>query len=775
MPAYDLAALVSIIALAVFLVIAAVRRSQRSRFWALASTVMAIGLLAAPLIERDALGTTVETAALEAAFAALLSVCLGMAALGDFCVQELGSIARRVWIGWSLIWLLTLALSGLGSGARAPRGWMSAAVEQPTLTGLILVIGLIVSLVILLIALMRNALRAPLPELIERSLFLAAATTISLLGVLLRLGLSPPVQIIGSFALVLGVGGVIYAVIARHAISLRDGGLSVLQAGLTLVLTVAVIAGALYTGTRWQFVPTTNGLLLEISLGLLAALIYLPIRRALDGVFDRLRALGHPNETEAVRTYTSAMAEALERDALAATASTALASAFHAHSGALIFVSAMGERGETFEFLGGIGKREPGTQSTILSKSSPIYRRLAEERRPFTQYDFYADPALRSAPLHEREFFMRTGMRAYAPFVGRDGLLGMIAVGPKRTEAPYTRSDLELLLTLANATGAALRNARLVDELRRLNEETASLNRSLRQAKEQIEQLDAVKTDFITIASHELRTPLAQIRGYSDILDTLNEPGLLDQERLSAAIANLRRAIDRMDEMVNTMLDVSQLDVNALNLKIAPTLLEGVMRTAIEPMTDAIKARKLTLVARGLRHLPTLQADSARLVQAFRNIINNAVKYTPDGGRIEIVGSLAPAGTGEIKRESVLIAITDTGVGIAPENIDLIFRKFYRAGDASLHSSGSTKYMGAGPGLGLTIAKGIIEAHGGEIWAESSGYSTDNLPGTTFYVLLPVTPPDQGRRTMSFDDSTGGMSPSSRSRPPSFTQRASRK
>jgi signal transduction histidine kinase len=254
----------------------------------------------------------------------------------------------------------------------------------------------------------------------------------------------------------------------------------------------------------------------------------------------------------------------------------------------------------------------------------------------------------------------------------------------------------------------------------------------------------------VTIASHELRTPLAQIRGYTDIIDALNDQGMLDQDQIRGMVANLRKASERMEELISAMLDVSQLDVNAMDLRFAQTSPESVIRLAIEPLTDAIKQRKLTLSARGLRGLPTIEADMQRLVQAFRNIVLNAIKFTPDNGRIEITASLQPAENGDGK-DMIMVAIADTGVGIAKENLELIFEKFFRAYDPGLHSTGATKFLGAGPGLGLTIARGVIEGHGGKIWAESPGHNMETFPGTTFYVLIPVSPPENARRVMPFE------------------------
>jgi signal transduction histidine kinase len=128
--------------------------------------------------------------------------------------------------------------------------------------------------------------------------------------------------------------------------------------------------------------------------------------------------------------------------------------------------------------------------------------------------------------------------------------------------------------------------------------------------------------------------------------------------------------------------------------------------------------------------------DAERLYQAFRNIFLNAVKFTPDGGMIIVDGRKLPG--------FVEVVFTDSGIGIDPEDTTRIFQKFGRLGNVSLHSSSKTKFKGGGPGLGLPITKGIIEAHGGSIWVESEGYDEEACPGAKFHVLLPIrkVPPD---------------------------------
>jgi signal transduction histidine kinase len=135
----------------------------------------------------------------------------------------------------------------------------------------------------------------------------------------------------------------------------------------------------------------------------------------------------------------------------------------------------------------------------------------------------------------------------------------------------------------------------------------------------------------------------------------------------------------------------------------------------------------------GIDELPSLEGDPERLTQAFSNLINNAIKFTPDGGRIKVRGRVVRG------PESVIeIIVADEGIGINPKDHDMIFEKFYRTGSVDLHSTGQIKFKGGGPGLGLPIARGVIEGHGGRIWVESEGYDEQSCPGSRFHVLLPL-------------------------------------
>jgi signal transduction histidine kinase len=155
-------------------------------------------------------------------------------------------------------------------------------------------------------------------------------------------------------------------------------------------------------------------------------------------------------------------------------------------------------------------------------------------------------------------------------------------------------------------------------------------------------------------------------------------------------------------------------------------------------MRPALRQRRLTLAIKEVDPGLLTYADAGRLWQAFNNILENAIKFTPDGGRVTVGTRLLPG--------FIEITIADTGIGIALEHQERIFEKFGSVGNIALHSTGKTKFKGGGPGLGLPIARGIIEAHGGKIWVVSPGHDERACPGSTFHIMLPhldAAPPDK--------------------------------
>ena len=278
----------------------------------------------------------------------------------------------------------------------------------------------------------------------------------------------------------------------------------------------------------------------------------------------------------------------------------------------------------------------------------------------------------------------------------------------------------------------ANRNLEIANQdLEKANRNLEKANAALERANKLLEQMDRTKASFIQISAHELRTPLTIIQGYAYMLQQMAKENA-DIEKMSTG---LMEGYDRMEEVVNSMLDVSKIDSDTLNISPKDSKLSFIIAKAKKPFESALKERNLDLAINGLDKLPTIPADTELLHKVFYHVIMNAIKYTPDGGKITINGKT-------IKKSSsspeVEIAVRDTGIGIAKKNQEVVFEKFYQTGEVLMHSSGKTKFKGGGPGLGLAIARGIVNAHGGRIWLESPGYNEETRPGTTVYVRLPV-------------------------------------
>ena len=256
----------------------------------------------------------------------------------------------------------------------------------------------------------------------------------------------------------------------------------------------------------------------------------------------------------------------------------------------------------------------------------------------------------------------------------------------------------------------------------------AYISNELQNQKKKIERLDRSKSNFVSVAAHEFKTPLTLVEGYTAMLSDSLPP---ESEQLHMLLQGIHKGMRRLHVLVDDMVDISMIDNNLMALNFQPVWLNRSLNLLKADFQETLGRRKQNLEIRQFHGAEELIfADPERLYQAIKNIISNAIKYTPDGGRISIDGRMMPG--------FVELTVTDSGIGISPENQDTIFEKFGQLGDVSLHSSGKTKFKGGGPGLGLPIAKGIIEAHGGTIWVESEGYDEVRCPGATFHILLPL-------------------------------------
>jgi signal transduction histidine kinase len=257
----------------------------------------------------------------------------------------------------------------------------------------------------------------------------------------------------------------------------------------------------------------------------------------------------------------------------------------------------------------------------------------------------------------------------------------------------------------------------------------AHISSEMEKVQKRMERVDKSKSAFISVAAHELKTPITLIEGYASMMDDLMQQG--KGTNLNGLLAGMNTGIDRLRTIVDDMIDVSMIDNDLLQLNFQPTQISQMLSALSLEMEPILRTRKLTIDIKEFEGSKQwISIDATRLTQALRNVINNAIKYTPDGGTITIDGRKL---SGFIE-----VTVTDTGIGISTEDQAAIFEKFGQLGRVDLHSSGKTKFKGGGPGLGLPIARGILEAHGGSIWVQSEGHDETRNPGSTFHILIPA-------------------------------------
>jgi signal transduction histidine kinase len=256
--------------------------------------------------------------------------------------------------------------------------------------------------------------------------------------------------------------------------------------------------------------------------------------------------------------------------------------------------------------------------------------------------------------------------------------------------------------------------------------------RELESANNRLTRLERMKTDFLTIASHELRTPLTLISGYSNLLEKRLK--MENSDALAPVVVTaerLNQGVQRMQYVVDEIIRVSRVSSGLLDLQIEPITLTDIARYVKEYFQGICEERELTIhFDDSLQTLPPLHVDGTQIKTALENVVGNAIKYTPNGGDIYL--------SARRNEQWVMIMVRDTGIGIPKQEQQRIFEQFYVLGSLDHHSTSKYAYRGGGLGVGLAIAKGIMEAHEGRIWVDSPGQDEETLPGSTFYLALPA-------------------------------------
>lgn len=255
--------------------------------------------------------------------------------------------------------------------------------------------------------------------------------------------------------------------------------------------------------------------------------------------------------------------------------------------------------------------------------------------------------------------------------------------------------------------------------------------RELEAANQRLRDLDRAKSNFMAVVSHELRTPLTLLEGYTHLLfERAHEANEELPADLVPLIDGLHKGVDRIAQVISEVINVSRITSGTLQLSLGPVRIDQLFERLEKEMGDDAVERKVDLVMTVSSDLPVIEGDGKQLLIALKNVAGNAIKYTPDGGKVTISARLLD--------DAMDLMIADTGIGIPKDKQRRVFDHFFMLEAIDHHSSSKTAFQGGGLGLGLAITQGIIEAHQGRIWVESPGRDEESLPGSTFHLLLPL-------------------------------------
>ncbi len=288
------------------------------------------------------------------------------------------------------------------------------------------------------------------------------------------------------------------------------------------------------------------------------------------------------------------------------------------------------------------------------------------------------------------------------PIRREEQIIGAIALESSQ-QGRLNQDALEFVTRLADHAAIAIENARLFGQVRRANE---------------------AKTEFVSFVSHELKQPMTSIRGYTDLLVKGVAGELNDNQR--SFLETVRSNVGRMNTLVSDLLDISRIESGRIRLEFRDVSIEQVIEDALRTIRGQIEARQQMLEVDISSGLPLVRGDRDRLVQILTNLVSNAYKYTPEGGRIAVRARKWSDVKDAVDQDGfVLCSVSDTGIGIGPEDQERLFTKYFRADDPAVRDV-------AGTGLGLVITKSLVELQGGEIWVES-----EVGKGSTFAFTIP--------------------------------------
>ena len=500
------------------------------------------------------------------------------------------------------------------------------------------------------------------------------------------------------------------------------------------------VAGFLIIQALFGGNPSYSPLIAGAAVAFFIALIFSPLTDLVSRAINTWMKGDQYDASLTIHQYSESISNILDMDRLASIAIGIMLEAMQIDRGFLFLVDAERQTDgrKIYKIRSARSPEERQMVAVELDEDGVIASYFIRDQKPILQYDLDLLPAFRAASPLEKNWFNELRSEVYIPIFAKKQWIGLLAFGSKLSGNRYTREDLSVLSAHANQTAVALENARLVDNLMRLNQELRQARRTLEKNNQELQRIDQAKSDFISIASHELRTPLTVIKGYTEML--MDDPKI--EKGQKSMMKGIHDGTLRLHEVMDSMFDIAQIDARSLKPHLQPVDVGQLIHQVCLEHVKTVKEREQILNIK-VSSIPLVKADAHLLEKLFHHLIRNAIKFTPNNGWITISGKYIPAII-NLPNGGVELIVSDTGVGVDPNLREVIFSKFYQPGELGKHSTSKSRFKGGGAGLGLALSKGIVEAHGGRIWVESPGYDEVNFPGSQFHIILPLSKLEDG-------------------------------
>ncbi|MCX5656745.1 MAG: HAMP domain-containing sensor histidine kinase, partial [Candidatus Omnitrophica bacterium] len=293
------------------------------------------------------------------------------------------------------------------------------------------------------------------------------------------------------------------------------------------------------------------------------------------------------------------------------------------------------------------------------------------------------------------------------PIYIKEVVAGIAIVGNESLYSRVNEGDIELISILANQIAQSIENSRLYEQLWRSYQElevrVKERTKELARANEELKKLNELKSEFVASVAHELRTPLTSIKGYASILAS-GKMGNMSPEQ-KERLERIDRHSGELAKLINDLLDISRIESGKVGMDVKEIALSDFFKNIMELISPQAEENDIEIKFEIPKGISTIYADNDHIRRVFINLLSNALKFTPPKGKIFVVM--------KDEKDFIQTDISDTGIGIAPEDISNIFREFFRA-DNSINREKK------GTGLGLSLCKKIVEAHKGRIWLNST-------------------------------------------------------